>query len=260
MSKSRETATLSSAAMPDQLAQACVQTGSRSIAFTYNDPVIFHEYAIDVAQACREAGIQSVAVTAGYMNAAPRAEFFRHMDAANIDLKAFNEKFYHEVCGAHLNTILDTLEHVRHDSNTWLEITTLLIPGENDDPHELQAMTRWIHDHLGPDVPLHFTAFHPDWKMRDKSHTPANTLTLARRIARDNGLNYVYVGNVHDRDASSTWCPQCNTLLIERDWYRLGEFNILDGRCVSCGSTIAGHFDNTKGDWGAQRVPVRFVD
>ncbi len=260
MSKSRETATLSSKAMPDQLAQACLQTGSRSIAFTYNDPVIFHEYAIDVAQACRDVGVKSVAVTAGYMNAAPRAEFFRHMDAANIDLKAFNEKFYYEVCGAHLHNILDTLEHVQHDADTWLEITTLLIPGENDDPHELQAMTRWIHDHLGPDVPLHFTAFHPDWKMHDKKHTPGETLTLARRIARDNGLNYVYVGNVRDRDANSTWCPRCNALLIERDGYRLGAFTVRDGQCSSCGYGIAGQFDNAKGDWGAQRVPLRFLD
>ena len=260
MSKSRETATLSSKAMPDQLAEACRINDCRSIAFTYNDPVIFHEYAIDVAQACREVGVKSVAVTAGYVNEAPRAEFFRYMDAANIDLKAFNEKFYHEVCGAHLNNVLDTLEHVQHDANTWLEITTMLIPGENDDPHELQAMTRWIQDHLGPDVPLHFTAFHPDWKMRDKSHTPQATLALARQIAHDNGLHYVYVGNVHDRDASSTWCPHCHSLLVERDWYRLGEYHISDGKCSHCGGAVAGHFDNAKGGWGAQRMPLRFVN
>ena len=259
MSKSRENATLSSVAMPDQLAQACIQTGARSIAFTYNDPVIFHEYAIDVAQACHDVGVKTVAVTAGYVCDAPRAAFFRHMDAANIDLKAFNEKFYHEVCGAHLHNILDTLEYVKHGTNTWLEITTLLIPGENDSDAELEAMTRWIHDHLGQDVPLHFSAFHPDWKMRDKSHTPAATLQRARKIARANGLRYVYVGNVHDRDGGSTWCPHCDELLIERDWYRLGEYHIADGSCRHCTGEIAGHFSNEAGDWGRQRMPVRFV-
>ncbi len=259
MSKSRETATLSSVAMPDQLAQACLDTGARSIAFTYNDPVIFHEYAIDVAQACHDVGVKTVAVTAGYVCDEPRAEFFRHMDAANIDLKAFNETFYHEVCGAHLHNILDTLEYVKHGTNTWLEITTLLIPGENDSNAELDAMTRWIHDHLGPDVPLHFSAFHPDWKMQDKTHTPAATLQRARHIAKANGLRYVYVGNVHDTDGGSTWCPHCDELLIERDWYQLGDYHITDGSCRHCTGAIAGHFNNEAGDWGRKRMPVRIV-
>jgi len=260
MSKSREMDTLADLASPEMLAAACKQLGCRSIAYTYNDPVIFHEYAIDVAQACAEQGVKSVAVTAGYVCAEPRAEFFRYMDAANVDLKGFTEDFYHRICGGHLDAVLDTLVYLKHETDVWFEITTLLIPGENDSDRELDAMTRWIVDHLGEDVPCHFTAFHPDWKMRDIQNTPPVTLTRARTIAMENGIRYAYTGNVHDGAGGSTWCPGCGALLIERDWYKLGRWGLDDGgRCTACGHAIAGVFEAVPGTWGPRRQPVRFA-
>jgi pyruvate formate lyase activating enzyme len=257
ISKSREMDALMDQASPERIARAAVQLGCRSVAYTYNDPVIFHEYAIDVAQACREHGVRSVAVTAGYVCAEPRVEFYRQMDAANVDLKAFSEGFYHKLCGGQLQAVLETLEYIRHETAVWLEITTLLIPGENDSPAELEAMTHWIADRLGPDVPLHFTAFHPDWKMRDKPDTPPETLLMARRIALNNGLRHVYVGNVHDKAASSTYCHRCGQILIGRDWYTLSDWNLRgDGCCIHCGAKLAGVFEPEAGHWGAKRMPV----
>jgi len=257
ISKSREMDALMDQASPERIARAAVQLGCCSVAYTYNDPVIFHEYAIDVAQACREHGVRSVAVTAGYVCAEPRVEFYRQMDAANVDLKAFSEGFYHKLCGGQLQAVLETLEYIRHETAVWLEITTLLIPGENDSPAELEAMTRWIADRLGPDVPLHFTAFHPDWKMRDKPDTPPETLLMARRIALNNGLRHVYVGNVHDKAASSTYCHRCGQILIGRDWYTLSDWNLRgDGCCMQCGAKLAGVFEPEAGHWGAKRMPV----
>ncbi len=259
MSKSREMDTLADAATPQMLAGAAVKLNCRSIAYTYNDPVIFHEYAIDVAQACREKGILSVAVTAGYVCADPRREFFSYMDAVNIDLKAFSERFYHTICGAHLQEVLDTLIYVKHETEVWLELTTLLIPGENDSEDELQRMTAWVVENLGPDVPHHFTAFHPDWKMRDTPSTPPETLTKAREIAMANGIRYAYTGNVHDTAGGSTYCHQCSELLIERNWYQLGQWCI-DGQgcCTHCGALVAGRFEAEPGNWGAKRQPIRF--
>jgi pyruvate formate lyase activating enzyme len=243
ISKSREMDTLADSASPEDLADAAERLGCASIAFTYNDPVVFMEYAIDAADACRARGIKSVAVTAGYMCAEPRTEFYRHMDAANVDLKAFTERFYYKICGGELAPVLDTLEYLKVESGVWFEITTLLIPGENDSDAELDALTQWVAEKLGPDVPLHFTAFHPDWKMRDKPRTLPATLTLARRIALANGLHYVYTGNVHDRKGGSTYCPQCGTRVIERDWYELGPWQLTDtGACKNCGTQIAGVF------------------
>jgi pyruvate formate lyase activating enzyme len=260
MSKSREMDTLSQSAGPEQLADIAAQNGCRSIAFTYNDPVIFLEYAIDVAQAARERAIASVAVTAGYVCPEPRRDFFRHMDAANVDLKAFSERFYKHVCGGTLAAVLDTLLYLHHETDVWLEITTLLIPGENDSNAELASLSAWIADNLGANVPLHFTAFHPDWKMQDISRTPAQTLTRARRIALDHGLHYVYTGNVSDPEGGSTWCPNCQSLLIERDQYRLGRWHIdPSGNCTQCGTAIAGHFDARPGTWGARRQPLRLT-
>ncbi len=260
MSKSREMDTLADRASPAGLADAAVELACRSVAFTYNDPIIFLEYAVDVAAACREVGVKSVAVTAGYVDPEPRAEFFRAVDAANVDLKAFTERFYHKVCGGHLAPILETLAFIRHETDTWLELTTLLIPGENDSDKELDEMTGWVVEHLGPDVPMHFTAFHPDWKMRDVDATPAATLSRARRIARANGVRFAYTGNVHDAEGGSTWCPACEELLIERDWYRLGRWS-LDGhgRCRNCGEVISGHFDAVPGQFGPRRLPVRLM-
>jgi pyruvate formate lyase activating enzyme len=257
ISKAREWDKLADAASPEHVALVAEQLGCRSVAFTYNDPVIFAEYAIDVAQACRERGIKAVAVTAGYITDDARPEFYRHMDAANVDLKAFTNAFYQRLCFAQLDPVLDTLTYLRHETNVWFEVTTLLIPGENDSDAELHAASEWFAENLGLDVPWHFTAFHPDFKMLDKPHTPAATLTRARDIARSKGLHYVYTGNVHDRQGGSTWCPACGELLIERDWYELGEWNLEGGRCCSCGYEISGRFEGQCGGWGARRISVR---
>ncbi len=257
ISKSREIHTLADQASPQTIARAAEQLKCRSVAYTYNDPVIFHEYAIDVAHACREKGIRSVAVSAGYVCAEPRIEFYQYMDAANIDLKSFNEDFYYHLTGGHLQPVLDTLKYIKHETQVWLEITTLLIPGHNDTDDELNRLTQWIREELGADVPLHFSAFHPDWKMLDVPPTPAQTLTRARDIALKNGLHYVYTGNVHDKSGGSTYCHQCGQLLIGRDWYVLSEWNLdTHGKCNHCGSPCAGVFEEQPGNWGAKRQPV----
>jgi len=261
MSKSRELDTLMDRAEPETLATAARALGCRSIAFTYNDPVIFLEYAVDTARACREVGIKSVAVTAGYVGEDARREFFRHMDAANVDLKAFTDRFYHRVCGGRLEPVLDTLRYIKRETTVWLELTTLLIPGENDSPEELDQMTRWVVEELGPDVPMHFTAFHPDWKMLDIPATPLSTLEQAREIALGNGVRYAYTGNVHDKAGESTYCHGCGQRLIGRDWYVLSEWNLTaDGHCNRCGAPCAGVFEAEPGHWGAQRRPVRLAD
>ncbi len=260
ISKSRETDTLADTAMPESIARVAAQHDCRSVAFTYNDPVIFHEYAIDVASACHENNIKTVAVTAGYVKPAPRAEFYDCMDAANVDLKSFNERFYHKITGAHLQPVLETLEYIQHETNCWLETTTLLIPGENDSDEELTRMCEWVVEHLGVDIPMHFSAFHPDFKMRDIPPTPPSTLLRARDIAMRCGVRYAYVGNIHHPQADSTWCYHCGTRLIERDWYNLGEWNIdADGCCKQCGTRIAGVFEARPGNWGAKRLPVRMT-
>ncbi|MEO8559461.1 MAG: AmmeMemoRadiSam system radical SAM enzyme [Rhodospirillales bacterium] len=257
ISKSRELEKLSASASPQVIARAAAAVGCRSVAFTYNDPVIFHEYAIDIAQACHELGVKAVAVTAGYVNAAPRAEFYRYMDAANVDLKAFTEDFYWKITKGHLQPVLDTLKYLKHETKTWFEITTLLIPGENDSAGEIEAMTQWIMENLGPHVPLHFTAFHPDYRMRDKTNTPHQTLIAARRIATKNGLRYVYVGNVNDLGRQSTYCACCGERLIGRDWHRLSEWQLdASGACLSCGTKLPGVFEPQPGNWGAKRLPI----
>jgi pyruvate formate lyase activating enzyme len=258
ISKSREIDTLADAAAPEKIARVAEQLGCRSVAYTYNDPVIFHEYAIDVAKACHERGIKSVAVTAGYVTAEPRKEFYQYMDAANVDLKGFTEEFYWKLTGAHLQPVLETLEYLKHETSVWFELTTLLIPGHNDSSEEIEAMTKWVVEHLGADVPMHFTAFHPDWKMLDVPPTPAETLTRARGIALANGVRYAYTGNVHDKGGESTYCHHCGGLLIGRDWYVLSDWNLTaDGRCTSCGTPLPGVFEAAPGDWGAQRQMVR---
>jgi len=260
ISKSREMETLADEATPEDIARVALDLGCRSVAFTYNDPVIFHEYAIDVAQACRARGVKSVAVTAGYVSAEPRAEFYRWMDAANIDLKAFSERFYHEVCAGELAPVLETLKYVRHETDTWLEITTLLIPGENDSDEELDAMTRWVAETLGPDVPMHFTAFHPDWRMLNHAPTPFASLAKARAIARANGLRYAYTGNVHDQEGGSTYCHACGARLIGRDWHEITAWGLAaDGNCAHCGTRCAGVFENAPGHWGNRQLPVRLA-
>jgi len=260
MSKSREMDTLMDEASPEAIATAAESSGCRSVAFTYNDPVIFMEYAIDVAEACHARGLRTVAVTAGYVCPGPREEFFRHIDAANVDLKSFTEDFYRKVCGSELAPVLETLEYLKRETGVWLELTTLLIPGHNDSDAELGEMTRWVVEHLGPEVPMHFSAFHPDWKMMDVPATPPSTLTRARRIAMDNGIRYAYTGNVHDPEGDSTWCHACGELLIARDWYEIGAYHLTDdGRCRGCGTPCAGVFDGPAGHWGRRRMPIRIA-
>jgi pyruvate formate lyase activating enzyme len=261
ISKSREMDRLMDRASPETIARAASELGCRSVAYTYNDPVVFHEYAVDVAQACREAGIKSVAVTAGYVMPEPRVEFFSHMDAANIDLKAFSEGFYHKLAAGHLEPVLDTLRYVGQETSVWMELTTLVIPGWNDSEKELAEMAAWVVENLGPDVPLHFSAFHPDWKLKDVPATPPATLVRARDIARATGVRHVYTGNVHDKAGGSSYCHSCGQLLIGRDWYVLSDWRITEeGACTRCGTAIPGVFEAEPGSWGARRQPVRLSD
>jgi len=258
ISKSREMDRLMDQATPDMIAAAAVKLGCKSVAFTYNDPVIFAEYAMDIADACHARGVQTVAVTAGYMHDAPRRAFYGKMDAANVDLKAFTDDFYYRVCGGRLQPVLDTLEYLAKETGVWLEITTLLIPGKNDSDEELRAECKWIMQHLGPDVPLHFTAFHPDWKMRDVSATPPATLQRAREIGRLAGLHYVYTGNVHDEEGGSTYCPSCENVVIVRDWYDIRAYRLTEeGDCSFCGTRLHGRYQKFAKPFGPKRIPVR---
>ncbi|HLO79187.1 MAG TPA: AmmeMemoRadiSam system radical SAM enzyme [Magnetospirillum sp.] len=258
ISKAREFDRLNDEASPDAIAEAAVKAGCRSVAFTYNDPVIFLEYAVDTAKACHARGLKTVAVTAGYIAPEARREFFAHMDAANVDLKGFTEDFYRNLCGGHLDAVLDTLKYLKDETSVWFEITTLLIPGENDSDAEIDALSRWVAASLGPDVPLHFTAFHPDWKMRDLPPTASSTLSRARSIALATGIRHVYTGNVHDANGGATWCHACGGLLIGRDWHELTAWRLTpDGACPDCGTPLAGVFEAQPGTWGRKRLPVR---
>ncbi len=261
ISKSREIDTLSDEAPPERIARAARALGCRSVAFTYNDPVVFLEYAVATARACRAEGVRSVAVTAGYVLPEPRRELFAEMDAANVDLKAFSERFYRKVCSGSLAPVLETLEWLHRETSVWLEVTTLLIPGENDGVPELEAASRWFADHLGPDVPWHFTAFHPDYRMLDKARTPPATLARAREIARAHGLRFVYTGNVHDPRGQTTLCPACGEVAVGRDGYEITAWGLDPGGvCRGCGARIPGVFEGAPGGWGARRRPVRLAD
>jgi pyruvate formate lyase activating enzyme len=256
ISKSREVEILSQAAEPSAIVQAAVDHECRSIAFTYNDPVIWAEYAIDVAKEAREAGIKTVAVTAGYISPGARPEFYEYIDAANVDLKAFTDQFYRSLAFARIEPVLDTLKWLKSESETWFEITNLIIPGQNDSMEEIDRFTDWVLENLGPDVPLHFTAFHPDFKMMDTPRTPHETLIRARNQAMKLGAKYVYVGNVLDKGRQSTFCPSCHNLVIERNHYELGRYDVKGGACGSCGEPIAGVFENGRGTWGRKRLPI----
>lgn len=260
MSKARDMDRLMAEATPSMLANAAVNSGAKSVAFTYNDPVIFFEYAVDTAKACRARGVKSVAVTAGYICEEPRAEFFEFIDAANVDLKSFSDTFYRRITGSHLAPVLETLEYLVHQTDVWVEITTLLIPGENDSDTEIRALSEWIATRLRPDIPLHFTAFHPDFRMLDKPRTPPETLLRAREIAREVGLAHVYVGNVHHKAAQSSYCSSCGSVVIGRDWHQLSDWHLTaDGHCTNCGLRFPGVIDGAPGTWGRQRKPVRIV-
>lgn len=257
ISKARQLDRSGEAGAPEDIAREAEELGCKSVAFTYNDPVIFAEYAIDVALACRARNIQTIAVTAGYINAEPRAEFYRRIDAANVDLKGFTDGFYRKLCFGHLAPVLETLHYLHRQTNVWLEVTSLLIPGENDADAQLHWAAEWFAEHLGPDVPWHFTAFHPDFKLLDKHPTPLATLQRARAIALSKGLRYVYTGNVRDARGNATHCPQCHKLLIQREGYEIGCWNLKAGCCGFCGCHIAGHFDERPGTWGSRRMPVQ---
>jgi len=257
ISKSRSFDKLADQATPEAIARTAEQLGCKSVAFTYNDPVIFAEYAMDVADACHELGVKAVAVTAGYMHDQPRRDFYAKMDAANVDLKAFTDEFYVKQTGSHLQPVLDTLKYLKQETGVWLEITTLLIPGYNDSAHEVGRMSEWIAKELGTDVPLHFSAFHPDYKMTSITATPPETLTRARNIALDAGLHHVYTGNVHNRAGDTTNCPSCNSSLIVRDWYEIEQYRITpDGHCPECKARIAGRYEKFTKAFGARRIPV----
>jgi len=260
ISKSRDMDRLMDQASPEAISQAAAASGCRSVAFTYNDPVIFAEYAIDTARACHALDVKTVAVTAGYIHAEARKPFFAVMDAANVDLKAFTEEFYFKLTGAHLQPVLDTLKYLVHETTCWTEITTLLIPGRNDSDDEVRRMAAWIAAELGTQVPLHFTAFHPDYKLDDVPATPASTLMRARRIAHEEGLQHVYTGNVHDTEGGTTFCPQCHAALIVRDWHRILRYEVTDdGRCPHCMAALAGRFERFEGSFGSRRIPVRLA-
>ena len=258
ISKARSFDKLQAAASPEAIADAAVAYGCRSVAYTYNDPVIFAEYALDVAAQCRSRGVLNVAVTAGYINPGAREDFLAGMDAANVDLKGFTDDFYRTLTGGRLRPVLDTLAYLR-TTDVWVEITTLLIPGRNDSDAELKALAAWVVAELGPDVPLHFSAFHPDHRLRDVPATSLASLVRARTIARDAGVHHVYTGNVHHRDGDTTRCAACGATLIVRDWYDLVTYRLdAAGRCPDCGTPLAGHFDAQPGDFGAQRIPLTF--
>jgi len=257
ISKSREMDRLMDSANPEAIAKAAQKMGCKSVAFTYNDPVIFAEYAMDTADACHALDIKTVAVTAGYIHEQPRKEFFSKMDAANVDLKAFTDEFYVKQTGSHLQPVLDTLKYLCHETSVWVEITTLLIPGLNDSDQELASMSAWIVKELGTDIPLHFSAFHPDYKMTEKPATSSQILINARRIAMDAGLRYVYTGNVHNIEGDTTNCPSCGSKLIERDWYEIRQYRLTpDGHCPDCNTQIAGRFEKFNDAFGAKRIPV----
>lgn len=256
ISRSREMETLAEEAAPETIARAAQALGCRSVAFTYNDPVVFLEYAVDAAKACHALGIKTVAVTAGYICPDPRRDFYAHMDAANVDLKGFTDEFYAKFCGAHLAPILETLIYLVRETQVWLELTTLLIPGENDSEAEIDAMTQWIARELGPQVPLHFTAFHPAWRVQDHPPTPPATLTRSRQIALNNGLRHVFTGNVRDPHGAATYCPQCGKVVIAREGYDITAWHMAGGRCEFCMAPIAGVFEEQPGGWSGGCTPV----
>ena len=258
ISKAREFDRLQDEASPEAIADRALALGCRSVAFTYNDPVIFAEYAMDVADACRERGLQTVAVTAGYMHPEPRRDFYAKMDAANVDLKAFTEDFYKRITFSRLEPVLDTLKYLVHQTKVWTEITTLLIPGHNDSEEEVTKLSEWVADNLGVDIPVHFTAFHPDFKMLEVPRTPRETLRRSRRIALSAGLRHVYTGNVHDPEGDATSCAGCGTVLIRRDWYEILEYRLsAGGACPECDRPLVGRFAEKAEQFGRRRIPVR---
>ncbi|GMR25695.1 MAG: AmmeMemoRadiSam system radical SAM enzyme [Ignavibacteria bacterium] len=227
---------------PQEVVALAIKKGTPSIAYTYNDPTIFGEYVIDISMLAREAEIKSVMVTAGYIDKEARKDVYKYIDAANVDLKGFTEKFYWKTTSSHLEDVLETLVWLKNETDVWFEITTLLIPDENDSEQEIKSECDWILNNLGDTVPLHFTAFHPDFRMMDKENTPERTLTKAREIALSMGIKYCYVGNVHNFKGQTTFCPNCEETLIRRDWHTVISDSLIAGRCNNCDYAIHGVF------------------
>jgi len=248
LSTARETAGRGRAISPEALVATAVANGCRGIAYTYNDPVIFAEYAIDIAEAAHDAGLLNIAVTAGYIESVPRAEFFAHMDAANVDLKSIDPAFYRTITGGRLDVVQDTLRYLAHETDVWVEVTNLVVPGLNDSDDGITRLARWVITELGPDVPLHLSAFHPSHRMLDVPPTPASKLRRARQLAIDTGLRFVYTGNIADSDGSTTWCWNCHQPLIERRGFEVVRRRIdADGRCPACGTVIPGWWTASRG-------------
>ncbi len=227
-------------ASPEEVVNLAKKYSTPSIAFTYNDPTIFGEYVIDISKIAREENIKSVMVTAGYIDKKARKDVYRFIDAANVDLKGFTEEFYFKNTISHLNDVLNTLLWLKNETNVWIEITTLLIPDENDSDEEIKNECEWILNNVGENVPLHFTAFHPDFKMINKSATPHFTLLRAKKIANKLGINYCYVGNVNDTKNQSTYCVNCGSLLIERNWHQTKIISLDKDKCKNCGNILTG--------------------
>lgn len=242
ISKAKLNSVRSEYASPEEVVALAIKHKTPSIAFTYNDPVIFGEYVIDISRLAREVKINSVMVTAGYIDKNARNEVFEFIDAANVDLKAFSEMFYHKLTFSHLAPVLDTLLWLKNETNIWFEITTLLIPNENDSQEEIRRMCDWILRNLGSEVPLHFTAFHPDFKLTDKPATPLSTLVTAWQIAEQMGIKFCYLGNVHHHESQTTYCPQCKKAILKRDWHSVTSNNLTNGLCSYCGAILPGKF------------------
>ena len=246
ISKSHQDQVRSQPVPPEEVPLLALKYGCDSIAFTYNEPTIWGEYVIDICRAAKGYGLKTVMVTNGYITYEAFHDIYDHVDAANVDLKAFTEGFYGKITLTHLEPVLKTLEWLKNETNVWFELTNLMIPTLNDDPAETQKLTEWVLQHLGPDVPLHFTAFHPDFKLRDKPATPPETLHRAREIALKAGLHFVYEGNIYS-DAANTYCPGCGKVLVRRSWHDVKDNQLKNGSCSKCGLAIPGVWD---------RIPV----
>jgi pyruvate formate lyase activating enzyme len=239
ISKSRQDQVRSQRVASEDVPLLALEHCCESIAFTYNEPTIWGEYVIDICKAAKDHGLKTVMVSNGYITREAFHDIYDHIDAANIDLKAFTEKFYGKITLTHLQPVLDTLQWLKNETSVWFELTNLLIPTLNDGAEEIGKLSEWVMQHLGPDVPLHFTAFHPDFKLQDKPATPPETLHRARKIALEAGLHYVYEGNIFSEGANSS-CPSCGALLIRRSWHNVLENNLKNGACPSCGLAIPG--------------------
>jgi pyruvate formate lyase activating enzyme len=243
ISKARSVQQSSGHMSPEEIVDLAIAHGAPSIAFTYNEPTIWAEFVIDIARAAHKAGLRTVMVSNGYITREAFFEVYQHIDAVNVDVKGFTENFYSKITLSHLAPVLDVLRWLRRETNVWFELTNLMIPGLNDAPEETNELCDWILGELGDDVPLHFTAFHPDFKMLDRERTPSETIHRARLLAQARGLKYVYEGNVVTKEGGNTVCPTCRSVIIRRSWHQVESCEVQSGRCPHCNAAIAGRFD-----------------